>query len=87
MAGNIDELNDSLKISYGKDSVVGGMMKSMAPGGGGRFAALGKKGLSAPLRAWTGRKRYGAGKFQSMAAKGRSRAATASDQAEALRGK
>lgn len=50
---------------------------SMKPGGGGRFAALKgkleKKGTKSPggLAAFLGRKKYGKGKFQSMAAKGK----------------
>ena len=52
--------------------------QSMALGGGGRFAALkaklaGKKGITNPgaLAASIGRKKYGAKKFQSLAAKGK----------------
>lgn len=55
-------------------------MKSMQPGGGGRFkkleSSLKKKGVSDPaaLAAAIGRKKYGNKKFQSMAAKGQKRA-------------
>lgn len=56
--------------------------KSMAPGGGGRFAkavdAIKKKGLSTKqakaIAAAAGRKKYGAKKFAKMAATGRKRA-------------
>lgn len=52
--------------------------KSMKPGGGGRFAALkgklsGKVDDPAAVAASVGRKKYGKGKFQTMAAKGRTR--------------
>lgn len=56
------------------------MGDSMKPGGGGRFKALeGKlkkrKGVTNPgaLAAYIGRKKYGAQKMASMAAKGRSK--------------
>ena len=57
--------------------------KSLKPGGGGRFAkmtnALKLKGVSAKrakaIAAAAGRKKYGKAKFQSMAAKGKKRAA------------
>lgn len=52
----------------------------MALGGGGRFAALESKlshreGVTNPgaLAAYIGRKKYGKGKFQAMAAKGQAR--------------
>lgn len=52
--------------------------KKAPPGEGGRFAALtkeleGKKGIRNPkaVAAAIGRKKYGKGKMQSMAAKGR----------------
>jgi hypothetical protein len=54
--------------------------KSMKVGGGGRFEKLSKdlakKGVRDPkaLAASIGRKKYGAKKFQTMAAKGRKRA-------------
>lgn len=45
---------------------------SKAPlGQGGRFAAMKKKVGSAALAAYIGRKKYGAKKMSSMAAKGR----------------
>ena len=53
--------------------------KSMKPGGGGRYEKLVKdlksKGVRDPkaLAASIGRKKYGAKKFQEMAAKGRKR--------------
>ena len=54
------------------------MAKSMKPGGGGRFAALKAKlarrgNVSNPgaVAAAIGRKKYGKGRFQRMAAKGR----------------
>ena len=56
-------------------------MKSMKPGGGGRFAKLkGKlahKGIRNPgaLAAKIGREKYGKKKFAQMGAKGRKRAA------------
>lgn len=40
-------------------------------GSGARFKALEKKGLSAPLAAWIGRKKFGAKKMAKLAAKGR----------------
>lgn len=54
--------------------------KSMKLGGGGRFAKLekslkGKVENPAAVAASIGRKKYGAAKFQAMAAKGRKRAA------------
>ena len=55
--------------------------KSMAPGGGGRFAALkaklsGRKGVKNPgaLAAAIGRKKYGPSRFQRMATTGKRRA-------------
>lgn len=57
------------------------MAKSMKVGGGGRFqkleGQLKRKGVKDPaaLAASIGRKKYGAKKFQSMAAKGRKRSA------------
>ena len=53
------------------------MNKSMAPGGGGRFAAMVASGKSPALAAYIGRKKYGKAGFQAMAAKGRSRVARA----------
>lgn len=57
------------------------MAKSMKIGGGGRFEKLEgelshKKGISDPaaVAASIGKKKYGAGKMASMAAKGRKRA-------------
>lgn len=54
--------------------------KSMKLGGGGRFAALkskfaGRKGIRNPgaLAASIGRNKYGKGRFQAMATKGRKR--------------
>ena len=41
------------------------------PGEGGRFKALSKAAGSPALAAWIGRKKYGAKKMASMAAKGR----------------
>jgi hypothetical protein len=41
------------------------------PGEGGRFKALSKAVGSPALAAWIGRKKYGAKKMASMAAKGR----------------
>lgn len=56
--------------------------KSMKLGGGGRFAKLKsklskEKGVSNPgaVAASIGRKKYGASKFQRMAAKGKARSA------------
>ena len=56
-------------------------MKSMAVGGGGRFAALkaklaarGDVSNPAAVAASIGRKKYGSSRFQSMAAKGKKRA-------------
>lgn len=56
--------------------------KSMKPGGGGRFAKMkrklaGRKGVSDPgaLAAAIGREKYGKGRFQKMAVRGRKRAA------------
>ena len=55
-------------------------MKSMAAGGGGRFAALksklaGRPGVTNPggLAAYIGRKKYGSKKMASWSAKGRLR--------------
>jgi hypothetical protein len=48
--------------------------KSMAPGGGGRFAAMRRKGMSPGLVASIGRKKYGKRNFQRMATAGRRRA-------------
>lgn len=70
------------RLSGGKHKMPDGHMMddhdpSMKPGGGGRFAALKgkleKKGAKSPggLAAFIGRKKYGKGKFQSMAAKGK----------------
>lgn len=57
-------------------------MDRMAPGGGGRFAAMehklaGRKGVTSPggLAAYIGRRAYGKSRFQHMAAAGRARAA------------
>ena len=52
------------------------MAKSMALGGGGRFAKLAKKTGSKRLAAWIGRKKHGKKKMASMSAKGRKRAAS-----------
>lgn len=59
------------------------MAKSMAPGGGGRFAALkaklgGRKGVTNPgaLAAYIGRKKYGKSRFQGMASRGKKRASS-----------
>jgi hypothetical protein len=49
-----------------------GTHKSMVLGGGGRFAALADK-TSPAIAAMIGRKKYGAKKMASMAAKGRSK--------------
>lgn len=49
------------------------MAKSMKPGGGGRFAAMKRKGMSGALAAYIGRKKYGKKRFQEMSAKGRKR--------------
>lgn len=58
------------------------MAKSMAPGGGGRFAALKGKlaerpGVTNPgaLAAFIGRKKYGGKKMAAWSARGRERAA------------
>lgn len=45
----------------------------MKLGGGGRFAKLAKKVGSPALAAYIGRKKYGAKKMASMAAKGKKR--------------
>lgn len=57
------------------------MVDRMAPGGGGRFAALEgklehKKGVTSPsgLAAYIGRRAYGKKRFQEMAAAGAKRA-------------
>ena len=50
-------------------------MKSMAPGGGGRFAAMVASGVPPGVAANAGRKKYGKATFQAMAANGRKRAA------------
>ena len=52
------------------------MAKSMALGGGGRFAKLAKKTGSKRLDAWIGRKKHGKKKMASMSAKGRKRASS-----------
>jgi len=52
------------------------MAKSMALGGGGRFAKLAKKTGSKRLAAWIGRKKHGKKKMASMSAKGRKRASS-----------
>lgn len=49
------------------------MGKSMKPGGGGRFAAMKKAGVSAALAATIGRKKYGAKAFAKMSQAGRAR--------------
>jgi hypothetical protein len=49
-------------------------MNKMAPGGGGRFAAMVASGKSPALAAYVGRRAYGKGRFQKMAAAGRARA-------------
>ena len=49
------------------------MAKSMALGGGGRFAKLARKTGSKRLAAWIGRKKHGKKKMASMSAKGRKR--------------
>ena len=56
------------------------MAKSMAPGGGGRFAKLkgelsNRKGVSNPgaLAAYIGKKKFGAKRMAGFSAKGRSR--------------
>lgn len=51
------------------------MAKSMAPGGGGRFAAMVRSGKSPALAAYIGRKKYGKKKMAHFAAEGRHRAA------------
>lgn len=53
--------------------------KSMAPGGGGRFAKMkdklkGKVSSPAAVAASIGQKKYGKKKFQKMAAQGKKRA-------------
>lgn len=50
------------------------MGKSMAPGGGGRFAAMVASGKSPALAASIGRKKYGAKKMEEFAEKGKKRA-------------
>lgn len=45
--------------------------KNAKPGEGGRFAAMVASGKSPALAAYIGRKKYGAKKMASMAAKGR----------------
>lgn len=66
------------------------MNKSMAPGGGGRFAALesklaAKPGITNPgaLAATIGRKKFGPSKMAKFAARGRRRAARPSPVAPA----
>ena len=49
--------------------------KSMAPGGGGRFAAMVASGKSPALAAFIGRKKYGNQKMAAFSAQGRKRAA------------
>lgn len=46
----------------------------MAPGGGGRFAAMVASGKSPALAAYIGRKKYGAKKMARFSAQGRHRA-------------
>lgn len=53
-------------------------------GQGGRFAALAKK-TSPAVAASAGRKKYGASKFQAMAAKGRKRAAAGREGTRTVR--
>ena len=53
------------------------MGKSMAPGGGGRFAAMVASGKSPALAAYIGQKKYGAAKMAQFSAQGRSRVARA----------
>jgi hypothetical protein len=55
--------------------------KSMAPGGGGRFAAMVASGKSPALAAYIGRKKYGAAKMKSFAAAGRKRAQSSARKA------
>jgi len=50
-------------------------MSRMAPGGGGRFAAMVASGKSPALAAYLGRRKYGAKGMAHMAAAGRHRAA------------
>jgi hypothetical protein len=47
--------------------------KSMRLGGGGRFAALVKGGMSPALAAHIGRRKYGAQRFAEMSRRGRNR--------------
>lgn len=49
-------------------------MKSMKPGGGGRFAAMVASGKSPALAAYIGRKKYGATKMAKFSSAGRHRA-------------
>ncbi len=49
--------------------------KSMALGGGGRFAKLVAKGVPPGAAANAGRKKYGKGKMAALSAMGRKRAA------------
>ena len=50
-------------------------MKSMKPGGGGRFAALVAGGKSPALAAYIGREKYGAAKMAKFSSAGRHREA------------
>lgn len=52
-------------------------MDRMAPGGGGRFAAMVASGKSPALAAFIGRRKYGKKRFQHMASAGRHRHALA----------
>ncbi len=65
------DADDSAPVS--KPNGPGGAKpNAKAPlGQGGRFAAMEAKGMSPALAAFIGRKKYGAGKMASMAAKGR----------------
>lgn len=47
--------------------------KSMAPGGGGRFAAMVASGKSPALAAYIGRRKYGPEKMAEFSAQGRRR--------------
>lgn len=51
--------------------------KSMAPGGGGRFAAMVASGKSPALAAYIGRKKYGSAQMGKFSGQGRHRAAMA----------
>jgi hypothetical protein len=68
---NEPDADDAAPVSK-PNATSGAKPNAHAPvGQGGRFAAMEAKGVSPALAAFIGRKKYGAGKMASMAAKGR----------------